>query len=423
MGNKILHLYHYYQPPWQFSEVINQINTECYNWKTKWLNENNEFKATININYSLVEHLLKQGHDKTIRNLYDAAKSGKIEFVGSAAYHALLPFTPEDEIKRQIELNEIGNEKVFGDVWKPQGFFPPEMAINPKIVKIIKEMGYKWTITDGNVFSAHNNAEDFPMNYIPTIHGLPVFFRSDWSNQFSQEWPNVGRRNAEDFVRAMDNDLKTWFDGKNGFIAKAYDAETIGHHPNGYNLQYMQWYAKTIKEVGLEATLFSELLKENLLRKELIQTEEDNNKYKGSWSTGLSDIYAENPYPLWTPLNPINKLQHELLSIAKKTINQNQRAENNTQKARKKLDEAYNSCKLWWANEGYLWNPGLSLLGANETIQVLDILEQENKNNPFFNITKSKIKTNKILEEMKNQIHEKDPNFVFKEETKLKIVV
>ena len=59
-----------------------------------------------------------------------------------------MPLIPEDEIKRQIELNFEINLKHFGEAYNPVGFFPPEMCYSPKIAEIIQHMGFEWIIID-----------------------------------------------------------------------------------------------------------------------------------------------------------------------------------------------------------------------------------------------------------------------------------
>ena len=48
-----------------------------------------------------------------IKDIRELLKQGKLELTGSAKYHAFLPFMPEEEIKRQIKLDEEGLDKYF----------------------------------------------------------------------------------------------------------------------------------------------------------------------------------------------------------------------------------------------------------------------------------------------------------------------
>ncbi len=395
--DKILTLHHWYQPPWQFPKVLDQIVNECYIPMSEFYRDVNNFKVGVNMNYSLTKQLMKQGHNQVISNLIEAAEKGNVEFLGSTAFHAFGPYTPKDEFVRQIELNEKGNKEIFGEVWKSEderGFFPPEMGFNPQLAITIKEAGFAWTITSGIAMLQ----EKFPSNRIHTINGLPVFFRADdWSKAFAMDFPNASNFDTNQFAEVMGNNLFWWFlKRRNGLEEKfkkfginleelsdnhtvmGFDVETMGHHHKGYNKDYMFEFARAIENKGFESELFTSYLNSNVhLRRELINSEEDNERFMASWSTGKSDIYMGEPYPLWTPSNPINNLQHKLIELGIEAVNSAQTNGYNVPNARNLLDYAQNSCKFWWANQGYLWNPGLLMLGAAESMQVFYALEEE----------------------------------------------
>src|SRR3989338_5732175 len=104
-GKNVSFLFHMYQPPWQYPEVLN------------WISKN-DFKVTLNINYSLVELLRKNNLEKIIENIGRGVENGNIELTGTSAYQAILPLIPETEARRQIKLNHEKNKQVFGDSYK-----------------------------------------------------------------------------------------------------------------------------------------------------------------------------------------------------------------------------------------------------------------------------------------------------------------
>jgi hypothetical protein len=98
---------HFYQPPTQFASVLKRIRDESYRPLIAMLGEFEHARATININGSLTQMLLDCGHQDVVDGLRGLAESGRIEFLGSAMYHPILPLIPESEIARQIELNQV----------------------------------------------------------------------------------------------------------------------------------------------------------------------------------------------------------------------------------------------------------------------------------------------------------------------------
>ena len=194
-------LLHMYQPPWQYKDMLETISNECYLWLTKWFSEQKGFKATINLNYSLTELLIDNGLNKIIDNIGAGLENGSIELTGTAAYHPILPLIPKDEIKRQIALNYKKHGEIFGNLWKPKGFFPPEMAVSPDLVRIVRSFGYEWMITEDIVNDMDRRISD---NSIVTVDDFSIFFRnSDWSNKFAMEYPNRGKTNAEEFIQQL----------------------------------------------------------------------------------------------------------------------------------------------------------------------------------------------------------------------------
>jgi len=139
---------HIYQPPTQTEEIVRKVADECYRNLVSILEKCGKGKLTLNISGILTEQLAKYGYSDIIDGLGRLAERGQIEFTGSAMYHPILPLIPEDEIRRQIELNNSTNRRFFGDVYNPAGFFPPEMCYSFDVAKIAAEFGFSWIIVD-----------------------------------------------------------------------------------------------------------------------------------------------------------------------------------------------------------------------------------------------------------------------------------
>ena len=106
---------HFYQPPTQFPAVLKRICDESYRPLIALLGEFERARATVNINGSLTQMLLDCGHQDIVDGLRRLAEGGRIEFLGSAMYHPILPLIPESEIARQIQLNQATNRRALLD--------------------------------------------------------------------------------------------------------------------------------------------------------------------------------------------------------------------------------------------------------------------------------------------------------------------
>jgi len=171
-------LLHFYQPPTQLHWVLDKVCDESYRPLIKVFQELPSAKVTVNINGVLTELLRDHGKMDIIKGLAKLAENGQLEFTGSGKHHPILPLIPQDEMKRQIAQNRQTNRRLFGRVFTPQGFFPPEMGYSREMVKPVIESGYQWILLSGVACPV-----DWPLDVIHEIstdsEKLSVFFRDD----------------------------------------------------------------------------------------------------------------------------------------------------------------------------------------------------------------------------------------------------
>ena len=97
---------HFYQPANIEGEIIKEAAEKSYFRLLRLFEENPNFKATINITGCLLERMAELGLDDFSQRLKPLIQSGRIEIVGTAAYHAFLPLLPEEEVIFQIKDQE-----------------------------------------------------------------------------------------------------------------------------------------------------------------------------------------------------------------------------------------------------------------------------------------------------------------------------
>ena len=438
-------LLHFYQPPTQFHRILKKVCNESYRPLVNLFHEQSHARVTVNINAVLTEMLDEHGMSDVIDGLRELAEAGRLEFVGSAKYHPILPLIPQDEMLRQIMLNYQTNRRFFGKSYSPQGFFTPEMCYSPDIVKPILEAGHKWLIVSGLACPVA-----WPTDVIYQIKAggqkLAVFFRDDiLSNRISfkqtdargfiEQLKGLGRKGADIYVViAMDAEtfghhIRHW---EELFLAEVYEAlqpETgTGGHGAGrtgvekagdgvQNLGQSVDPAKeqvellrTTAETGeIQVVTMSELLK-HFPAGEFVEPR------PLSWSTTMDDVQAGNPYPLWNSKdNLIHQLQWQHLKIAiELTRKAMEGATTESVKyyadiARGLLDRAMHSDQFWWASRRPMWdinlvNRGLMqqrevVFNAYKAIRMSDLSEDE-KTEAYYRVIVSRDLRTKIMDQL-----------------------
>lgn len=347
---------HIYQPSNQMPYILEKIVNESYREIIKGLKNNPSAKITLNINSCLTEMLIKRGYQDIVSDLRTLAQKGQIEFTGSAKYHAFLPFLPETEIKRQIELNYRTNRRIFGSIYNPKGFFPPELAINSKVVKIVAQAGYKWILADEIAYNG--KLETLPHNQIYSVKGFKdfkIFFRE--------------RRMSELILGAIIRSEKTMLEAlgerineKNQYLLTAMDGETFGHHrPGLQNLLFEIYGSKKYDKITI-----SELL--DLIPK----SEKPISPLASSWSTSKEEIIKKRQFMAWkNPKNKIHRWQWQLTKLVLSEVNKLDKKSKSYRLSRLKLDRALQSDHYWWASARPWWSLEMIEGGANQLLETI----------------------------------------------------
>ena len=292
--------------------------------------------------------------------LKNLVSENKIEIVGTAKFHPILPLIPEKEALRQIQMNEEINIKEFGR-WERKGFFPPELAISGSIAKSIRQLGYKWVIMSGIACP-----EEWPYDKIFTSpNGLQLFFRDDiLSNKIA-----FNDISPKEFVSDIKSVHKNIDKSNATYILTALDGETFGHHIKNYHRTFLGAVLELIDQhKNLNTIFISDLdLHFPLAKKKIIPRE-------SSWSTTYEDLIARIPYPLWDhPENSVHKFYwklmkslNNLMSIADTIdLTKDWEIENYYNTARYYYDRGIYSCPTWWSNPyNRTWSPNLIYKGV-----------------------------------------------------------
>jgi len=360
-------LLHAYQPPTQDLKILRRIDKESYKPLFSLLEEYENAKFCLNINGVLIELFYKFGLSDTMELLKNLVSESKIEIMGTAKYHPILPLIPEKETHHQIQMNEELNRREFGR-WERKGFFPPEMAISGAVAKYIQKLGYKWVIMSGIACP-----EEWVYDKIYTSpNGLQLFFRDDiLSNKiaFKSIKPNAFVNTIKEIFQPEKNTKSKSPKEIDRYVITGMDAETFGHHIRNYEKTFLKKVLDLINDnEKIKIIFISELDKHfPISDKKIIPRE-------SSWSTTYEDIQAGIPYPLWKhPDNNVHKYYWKLMKSLNNLMNLADKVdltldwevENYYNTARYFYDQGIYSCPVWWSNpQCGIWSPNLIYKGV-----------------------------------------------------------
>ncbi len=355
-------LLHAYQPPTQDFNILKDIDKECYKPVFSLLEKYDSIQFTININGVLIELFYEFGLSDTMELIQNLVSEKKIEIVGTAKYHPILPLIPQKEVHHQIQMNEELNRKEFGH-WEKKGFFPPELAISGSAAKEIRQLGYKWVILSGIACP-----EEWVYDKIYTSpNGLQLFFRDDiLSNKIA-----FNSMTSKEFVKNL---LKMYKNEKeiienDTYIISALDIETFGHHIKKYEKSFLGKTLDLITNDDKIKTIFISDLDQYfpIAKKKIIPRE-------SSWSTTYEDLKKNIPYPLWDhPDNSLHKYYWKLMKSLNNLMSLSDNldltldweVDNYYNTARYFYDRGIYSCPVWWSNPlNGTWSPNLIYKGV-----------------------------------------------------------
>jgi len=380
---------HIYQPVNADAHIIKEATDMSYCRIVRALEEHPEIKFTINISTCIFYRWEELGYKDLIIRIGKLIKKGQIDLTGTACYHPILPLIPEKEIEYQIKENESLLKKYFGDDFKPQGFFFPELAYSPEAAKIVKRMGYKWILLDEIAFNGQVGAEDFDKAYLDKNSGLKAVVRSrKLSNSYV----------PDTILKILDRNKKLEKENKqpDEIAITATDGEL-------YGLRYIDQTAvfeKLLKRKDLKTATITEFIKS---KKETINI----NPRAHSWATSEEEFKNNEPFNLWNEkTNTVQKKLWQLAKFVYNTIEDNKK-DNNYYWARWHFVRGLASCTFWWASAKDFrlfgpisWSPDEIERGTNEFIRSVRALDSEETRS-------AKIKAEKLYIEIKKMIWER----------------
>lgn len=344
----LINFLHFYQPQNQQVDILDRIVHESYLPLVQGLATRPKTRLVVNISGVLLTLLKSRGYNEILNGLQRLVKSGQIELTGSSMHHAFLPLLPESELKRQILLQEDTLKTFFGKGFKKDGFFPPEMAVNDRVLKVVSELDYRWIAAPQIAYGPTLPASD--KFYVDDKTGLYVFFRK---KRVSSLMLSAVTRSANDLFKEtqdLHDQDKYWF--------TVMDAETFGHHRIGHE----KFLFEILDDTRFDCVTTADLLKQKLpIEKVSLRPSTWTNEEQDFWlDKEKKKATKARSFILWKdPSNPIHKLQWEFVDFVIDSV-----CNSPDSAVRDKLDAALASDQFWWASAKPWWSLEMIEQGA-----------------------------------------------------------
>ncbi len=352
-------LLHVYQPPGWSPAVITRVVKESYRPLFSFLRAHPGIRLTLNISGSLTEQLARSRHRSVLLGIRELVARQHIELTGSAMYHAILPLLPKREIIRQIRLNDRTNRRWFGAAYRPSGFFPPEMAYNQKLGRVLHTLGYRWIVLDS---ISHPNFVNYERAYHIRGTGLSAVFR----NRYLSDYLAFSAHTTD--IPQFPSIVRRW-NGQTNVLITALDGENLGHHrPAAKDV-----WQRLVQRRDIETVTLSELLASLHDHTTIVPR-------PASWSSTGRELRRGVPFGLWrNPENDLHRLQWQLLAIVQRLVNQREQSGWKSSATRRAFDQALSSDWFWWASREPWWDVDIVVRAAQKFVAVATSLHPSAK--------------------------------------------
>lgn len=321
---------HFYQPPTQEIGITHSILTSCYLPLLRLLSIKPNIGITINLSGSLLLQLQQLQSTEFFDLVKKLLSDGKIELLNSVIYHPLIPLTPLDIVNRQVLKNQNLLQDIF-EIGPPNGFFPPELALD---TKSLSQIGGSHVIVDQSSVNIKASIVRFDQKHL-IVNNSPI-------SEILRAYPHqLLAQNVVDLVckNCPEDQL----------LVTANDAEIYGHH----YAERLQVLSDLLDIKDIKFIFISQAISQ--FGKETISI----SKIKPStWQNC-------DQFSLWDK-NELQQQYFQFILSGHKFIK-----DSSDPNVLDLLDKSFSSCHPYWLSNWPWWHPDLVQTGAGCLIKAV----------------------------------------------------
>jgi alpha-amylase/alpha-mannosidase (GH57 family) len=368
--------WHFHQPIFP-KEQRYQIITETLGNKPKIIEEANalylrifdlHLKENVKLTLNVSGILLEQMNENVKQKIREGIEKGIFELTSTPYYHSLLPLFPKEDNLRQIKMHERALIENFN--YKPKGFFLPELAFDPHIVNLLKEMGYEYTICEDEwlklINSGFNEEKMRKVHYVLGFGGerIKAVFRH-------REASLLIWKLGEDWAKKKMIQIFNFFEGKKDLcILICLDAEAWGLY-GGDNLMNLKWLIDIAKTFNFEFKRVSDVISNAIPENEAIYIP----SFTWAHQEKRHDFESKENCTFYNWVhNDREKILYNLINYAREEIRRAEIFSKNVEK----IEEAWKNLLIAEASDWFGWQhvPFRALLGREFAMRAYEIARE-----------------------------------------------
>ncbi|MBM4405964.1 MAG: hypothetical protein FJ039_07270 [Chloroflexi bacterium] len=229
----------------QPEDLFKKIAESAYRPLVRILMQSPKSRATLSIDGALLMRLQEAGQRDIVEGVGELAKRGQIEIAAGANNNKMLTNQTVEAAEQAIGEHAKTMRDIFGEVFRPSGFIPPELGYDANIGAAAAKQGFRWIVVDET--AVEEKSREWPWKSLLSSEqqpGLRAVCRDRGLSTGMQYRGFAAAKEVAEEAQAASSG--------NSYVVFAVPVEVFGYHHQGYDtfladlLTFSCWTTATI---------------------------------------------------------------------------------------------------------------------------------------------------------------------------------